>query len=359
MKLLELFRLGALSLPNRMVMAPLTRRRADHGKIPNRLMAEYYAQRAGAGLIISESTEVDPRGAPEVPTRPGLFNAAQCEGWALVNDQVHRAGGRIFVQLSHLGRAAHPLMLADHGEPVAPSPIAALGSAHTSEGLRPFPVPRALSLREIPQIVDQFANAALLALEAGFDGVELHGANGYLIDQFLRSGSNHRTDAYGGTVQNRCRFLLEVAEAVAAIWGVERVGVRLSPWNGFNGMSDSNPMETFTYAAEALDQLGIAYLHFVEPAGQRRALVPMLRRTFGGALIVAGGYDRETAEAVVADGTADLVAFGESFIANPDLPERFRTNAPLNRADRATFYGGGPAGYTDYPALAAHAWNAL
>jgi len=351
MKLLEPLDLGPLRLPNRIVMAPLTRRRASFGKIPTELMAEHYAQRAGAGLIISESTEVDPHTAPDTPTRPGLFNSAQCDGWRRVTERVHQAGGRIFVQLSHLGRAAHPLMLTGRAEPVGPSSIAASGSAYTREGLLPFPVPRTLPLRDIRRIVDQFAQAASLALKAGFDGVEIHGANGYLIDQFLRSGSNQRTDDYGGGAQNRSRFLLEVTEAVAAIWGVERIGVRLSPWSDFNGMSDRHPVETFTYAIEALDQLGVGYVHLVEPVDQKHPLAPKLRSRFGGALIVAGGYGRDTGEAALAAGTTDLVAFGAGFIANPDLPERFRHNAPLNPADRATFYGGGAAGYTDYPAL--------
>jgi len=351
MKLLEPFDLGSLRLPSRVVMAPLTRRRADFGKIASALMADHYAQRAGAGLIISESTEVDPHSAPDTPTRPGLFNAAQTEGWRHVTDQVHQAGGRIFVQLSHLGRTAHPLMLTGRAEPIGPSSIAASGSAYTREGLKPFPVPQMLSLRDIPRIIDQFANAASLAHKAGFDGVEIHGANGYLIDQFLRSGSNHRDDDYGGSVRNRTRFLLEVTEAVAAIWGVERIGVRLSPWSEFNGMSDRHPVETFTYAAEALDQLGIAYLHLVEPVDRKHPLAPTLRRKFGGALILADGYNRSTAETAIAGGTADLIAFGTSFISNPDLPERFRRDAALNPADRATFYGGGAVGYTDYPTL--------
>jgi N-ethylmaleimide reductase len=351
MKLLKPFALGAHSLSSRVVMAPLTRRRAGPGKVPNALMAEYYAQRAGAGLIISESTEVDPRSAPDARSRPGLYNAEQADAWAHVVERVHLAGGKIFVQLSHLGRAAHPLQLEDGHHPVAPSALAGKGIAFTREGPLPFPMPRALDIAEIPEVIDQFAEAALLAREAGFDGVEIHGANGYLIDQFIRSGSNRRTDAYGGSAQNRLRFLLEVTETISALWGVERVGVRLSPWTDFNGMADADPIETFSYAAEALDQIGIAYLHLVEPVGQSPALAPSLRERFGGALIVAGGYDRDAAEDAIADGTADLVAFGEGFIANPDLPERFRHNAMLNPADRATFYGGGAVGYTDYPAL--------
>lgn len=351
MKLLEPYGLGSLTLPNRIVMAPLTRRRASAGKTPNPLMALYYAQRAGAGLIISESTEVDPRSGADAPTRPGLFNADQAAAWRDVVDAVHATGGRIFVQLSHLGRASHPLLLSGRAEPVAPSAIAATGNAYTRDGLLPFPIPRALDIEEIPDIVDQFAHAALLARDAGFDGVEVHAANGYLIDQFLRSGSNRRRDAYGGSIANRVRFLAEVTEVIASIWTAERVGVRLSPWSGFNGMSDDDPVETFSHAAAELDQLGIAYIHLIEAPDTPRALLPQLRRLFGGALIVADGYDRATGSKAVASGSADLVAYGQSFIANPDLPERFRRGAMLNEPDRGTFYSGGEKGYTDYPSL--------
>lgn len=354
MKLLEPFTVGPLPLPSRIVIAPVTRHQAGLGKVPTKLMADYYVQHAGAGLIISESTEVDPRSALDASSRPGLFCARQAKGWRRVVDHVHQAGGRIFVQLSHLGRAAHPSLLTAGEEPIAPSviappPITGNGIAHTAAGAFPFSVPRALTLEEIPQIVDQFVNAAQFARDAGFDGVEVHGANGYLVDQFLRSGSNHRTDAYGGSIQNRARFLLEVTEAIAAVWGVERVGVRLSPWSLCNGMSDHDPVKTFSYAAEALDQIGIAYLHLVEPLGHKPALTPSLRRKFGGALIVTGNYDRDAAEAVLLTGAADLVAFDENYRANPELPERFRHGAPFNPADRT--YTGGKRGYTDYSAL--------
>jgi N-ethylmaleimide reductase len=352
MRLLEPFTLGSLTLPNRVLMAPLTRRRAGAGKVPTDLMAQYYAQRASAGLIISESTEVDPRSGLDAPTRPGLFTDAQAMGWRQVVNAVHDAGGRIFVQLSHLGRAAHPLLLANGAEPIGPSAIAANGTVFTREGPLPFPTPRAIDIDEIPGLVGQFAQAAQLALDAGFDGVEVHGANGYLIDQFLRSGSNRRDDAYGGSVGNRVRFLAEVTEAIVGIWGAERVGVRLSPWSDFNGMSDANPRETFAHAAEVLDQLGIAYLHFIEEPTVDDPLTADIRRRFGGSLIVAGGYQKDDALKKIADGTVDLVAFGQAFIANPDLPERFACNAALNPADRATFYAGGAQGYIDYATLA-------
>lgn len=355
MRLLEPFVLGPLTLPNRVVMAPMTRRRAGSGKIPTELMALHYAQRAGAGLIVSESTEVDARSAGSAPTRPGIFTVAQVTGWRAVVDAVHAAGGRIVVQLSHLGRATHPALLEDGAVPLGPSAIAAQGSAFTPSGPAPFPVPRAIELDEIPGLIEQFARAARMARDAGFDGVEIHGANGYLVDQFLRSGANRRTDPYGGSINNRARFLAEVTEAIVDIWGGERVGVRLSPWSSFNGMRDDDPVETFLHAAEVLDQIGIGYLHLIEEPRAQRPLATELRRCFGGALMLAAGYDRETAEARIADGTADLVAFGEAFIANPDLPERFARAAPLAPADRSTFYAGGAQGYTDYAPAERHA----
>jgi len=350
MPLFSPFQIGPIPLANRIVMAPLTRRRAGPGKVPTALNALHYEQRASAGLIVTESTEVDPFSATDVPTRPGIFNDVQAEGWRKVVDRVHGAGGRIFLQLSHMGRATHPLLLADGRAPVAPSAIAAEGTAFTAEGPLPFPVPRALEAAEIAALVDQFAHGAALARQAGFDGVEIQAANGYLIDTFLRDGANQRTDAYGGTVEGRARFLREVVEAVAAIWGADRVGVHLSPVNSFNGMSDSDPLGHFTRIAEILDGYGLGYLHVIEPAAAPQ-VTPAIRSAFQGPLILSSGYDKALAEAAVVSGSGDLVAFGEAFIANPDLPHRLRLNAPLNPADRATFYAGGAKGYTDYPAL--------
>jgi N-ethylmaleimide reductase len=350
MSLFSPFQLGPLTLPNRIVMAPLTRRRAGQGKVPTALNALHYEQRASAGLIISESTEVDPHSGGEVPTRPGIFNQHQVAGWNKVTDRVHDAGGRIFLQLSHLGRASHPLLMSRGQLPIGPSAIAAEGSAYTIEGPKPFPVPRQLDSAEIAFLVDQFAHGAALARQAGFDGVEIQAANGYLIDTFLRDGSNKRDDAYGGTVVKRARFLLEVVEAVANVWGEERVGVHLSPLNTFNGMSDSDPAAHFVKIAKLLDNYGLSYLHVIEPA-QSPKITPLIREAFRGPLILSSGYTQRLAEKAVHSRAGDLVAFGEAFIANPDLPHRFRTGAALNTPDRATFYSGGPKGYTDYPAL--------
>lgn len=350
MPLFSKFQLGPLSLPNRIVMAPLTRRRAGPGKIPTDLNALHYQQRASAGLIISESTEVDPNSGGELPTRPGIFNEAQAEGWRKVVDRVHAAGGRIFLQLSHLGRASHPLLMGDGQPPVGPSAIAAEGNAYTSQGLQPFPVPRALEISEIRDLVGQFVRSAALARHAGFDGVEIQAANGYLIDTFLRDGANRRTDAYGGNVIKRARLLLEVVEAVAQVWGPDRIGVHLSPLSSFNGMSDSDPAGNFTGIANLLNDLGLGYLHVIEPA-PAQAVTPLIRQVFQGPLILSSSYNKVLAEQAVSSRAGDLVAFGEAFIANPDLPQRFRLGAPLNAADRATFYSGGAKGYTDYPAL--------
>lgn len=353
--LLQPAQLGALTLPNRIVMAPLTRQRAL-GTIPNALMAQYYAQRASAGLIIGEGTQIDPMGVGFERT-PGIHDAAQVAGWRGVTEAVHRAGGRILCQLWHVGRASHSLLLG--GElPVAPSALRI--EPHqimTPEGKRPYEVPRELRRDEIPALVGSFAAAAERAREAGFDGVQLHGANGYLIDQFLCDGSNQRGDEYGGSARNRARFLREVAEAVAAVWGAERVAVRLSPRGSSNGVGTSNRIETYGAAIDALKPVGLAFVELYDmrdghpraPEGPR--LAPVLARQYGGNVIVNGGYDRETGITAIESGEAHAVAFGKLFISNPDLPRRFALGAALNEWDVNTFYTAGPEGYVDYPAL--------
>jgi N-ethylmaleimide reductase len=350
--LFERFAVGALALPNRIVMAPMTRRRAIDGKLATDLIAQYYAQRASAGLIVSESIEVDPSSGLEGPTRPGLFNAAQAASWRKVTDAVHTAGGRIFAQLSHMGRAAHSSQLQPGGRVVGPSPIPASGSVYTNAGPLPYETPHELTLEEISEIVGHYAKATRLAREAGFDGVELHGANGYLIDQFLRDASNQRTDIYGGSAQHRARFLLEIIAEVQTIWPKNNIGVRISPTNNFQGMSDSDPVGHFRTIAALLDEHDMAYLHLVEPAIQSEGLpyvAPAIRDAYSGTLILAGKYNRDSAAEALASGKADLIAFGETFLANPDLPRRLKENAPLNPADKATFYTSGEKGFTDYP----------
>lgn len=343
------FQLGPLTLPNRIVLAPMTRVRADAEGRVRPMTADYYAQRASGGLLVTEATQVLPNGKGG-PGTPGLHDAAQVAAWRRVTDAVHARGGRIVVQLWHTGRAAHPSFLAPaHQDVVGASPIPIEGEVWTPAGRVPYATPRALTLDEIPRYVAAYADAARNALAAGFDGVEVHAANGYLLDQFLRDGSNHRTDAYGGPVAHRARLLLEVTRAVADAAGADRTGVRLSPTNPFQSMRDSDPPATFGYAAAALGALGIAYLHLMEGDDASRALTPALKRAFGGPVIVAGGYDKDKAERVLADGTADLVAFGVPFLANPDLPERLRDDLPLNAPDPATFYGGDERGYLDYP----------
>jgi N-ethylmaleimide reductase len=357
--LFEPLQVGALELPNRIVMAPLTRQRAAAGNVPSELNALYYAQRASAGLIVSEATQVSPEGQGYADT-PGIHSEAQVEGWRLVTDAVHRAGGRIFLQLWHVGRISHPCFQPGQAAPVAPSAIAPPGDVYTPEGKKPYVTPRALELDEIPGVVEKYAEAARRARRAGFDGVEVHGANGYLIDQFLLDGTNQRTDGYGGSVENRSRFLLEVTRAVAAAWSPDRVGVRLSPRGRFNGMHDSDRWAIFSHAVSRLDPLGLAYLHLVDPVGpspfdnpEVPRLAPRLRALFRGPLIIAGGLDRALAIEQLSEGHADLVAFGTPFISNPDLPERLRLDAPLAKPERSTFYGGDARGYTDYPALGA------
>lgn len=347
---------GALELQNRLVMAPLTRARARVERIPNALMAEYYRQRSSAGLIISEATHVSAQGIGWVET-PGIHTDAQVQGWKLVTEAVHQEGGKIYLQLWHTGRASHPDFQVNGALPVSASAIAPAGDAHTPLGKKPYVVPRALETEEIPEVVQTYREATYRAQDAGFDGVEIHAANGYLIDQFLRDGSNHRTDAYGGSLSNRLRFLQEVTAAVVSAWSADRVGVRLSPTNPFNDMRDSNPVQTFCAAAELLNGYGLAYLHILEAlpghmlAGDGEFVTPHLRQRFQGPLMVNGGYGRETGAQAIAQGDADLIAYGVPFIANPDLPERFRQNAALNPPDPATFYTHGPEGYTDYPTL--------
>jgi len=357
--LLSPVQLGPYKLPNRLVMAPLTRNRAGAGNVPIPMNVTYYAQRASAGLIITEASQVSPQGIG-YPFTPGIHSPEQVAGWRLVTDAVHQRGGRIFLQLWHVGRISHPSLQPDGALPVAPSAIAPEGTASTYEGEKPFVTPRALETEEIPGIVEQYRRGAENALAAGFDGVEIHSANGYLLDQFLHDGSNQRTDQYGGSIENRTRLLLEVTAAVVGVWGADRVGVRLSPGGTFNSMYDSNPVALFSYVVSALNRFGLAYLHLVEPRLSGNAtldeVIPELsvnhfRPIFQGTLITAGGYDREQGNAVLASGDADLVAFGRLFISNPDLPLRFALNAPLNQYDRSTFYGGDERGYIDYPAL--------
>ena len=336
-------------------MAPMTRNRAGAGELATPMMATYYAQRAGAGLIVTEASQISPE-AVGYPKTPGIHTDDQVEAWRQVTDAVHDDGGRIFLQLWHAGRASHPWLLPDGLAPVAPSAIAASGKAFTSKGLMPFPVPRALALAEIAPIVAQFGHASLCARAAGFDGVEIHAGNGYLIDQFLRDGSNRRVDRYGGSLANRARFLLEITEAVAAAWEGDRVGVRISPLQSFNDMRDSDPARTFRFVAEELDRFDLAYLHVVEsvdPNARDLGLTvsPIVRGAFDGPLVLNGGYTRDLADRAIVDGLADLVSFGSAYIANPDLPERFRHHHPLNTPDRATFYGGTAEGYIDYPMM--------
>jgi N-ethylmaleimide reductase len=356
--LLTPIQLGPNNLPNRMAMAPMTRCRAGAGNVPTAFNAEYYAQRATAGLIISEATPISPQGIG-YPNTPCIYSNEQIDGWNRVTDAVHARGGHIFLQLWHVGRISHPLLQLGGAAPVSSSAVKPPGEAMTPAGMKPYETPRALELDEIPGIVENYRSAAQNAEDAGFDGVEIHGANGYLLDQFLRDGVNKRTDAYGGPVQNRARLLLEVVEAVCSVWNSDRVGLRLSPLQPANGMSDSNPEATFSYAVEQLNQFNLAYLHLAEmgrdnPGAAGPAFdLKKLRKIWKGVYIVNYGYTRDSGNAALAAGDADMVAFGVPFLANPDLVQRFAQNAPLNAPDQATFYGGGEKGYTDYPFLKA------
>jgi N-ethylmaleimide reductase len=353
--------LGALDLTHRVVMAPLTRMRASQpGNVPTALNVEYYGQRASkGGLIISEATQVTPYGQG-YPATPGIHSAEQVAGWRHVTDAVHAKGGLIFAQLWHVGRISHPSHQPNGALPVAPSPVRAKGNALTAKwSQEPFMTPRALATEEIAGVIADFEKGARNARAAGFDGVEIHSANGYLLDQFLQDGTNRRTDRYGGSIENRARLLLEVTDAVSRIWGANRVGVRLSPYGTYNDMGDSDPQALFGYVIQKLGERRLAYLHLVEPRGADETNVSapsttaLFRKLFAGPVIAAGGFDKHLAEAALADGLADAVAFGRPFIANPDLPRRFARNAPLNPYDRSTFYGGDVKGYTDYPPLAA------
>ena len=366
--LFQPIQLGALPLPNRIVMAPLTRSRAGQpGNVPTPLTACYYGQRVSAALIISEATQVSMQGQGYAWT-PGIHSRAQVEGWRRVTNAVHDAGSYMFLQLWHVGRISHPALQPDGMPPVAPSAIKPAGEAfienENGEGaLVPFETPRALQIEEIPYVVRQYHRAARNAQRAKFDGVEIHAANGYLLEQFIESGTNRRTDKYGGSVENRMRLLLETIETVLEIWGSGRVGVRLSPLSTFNDIHDDDPETTFGTIAKKLNDYELAYLHLVNPAlpqmekgrpPEMRALkmVELIRKNYRGNLMIAGGFDRDTAEEWLETGLADVIAFGRKFIANPDLPQRLRDRATLNAPDPKTFYGGGAKGYTDYPSLA-------
>lgn len=342
--------IGDVDLANRILMAPLTRTRAAEGNVPHALNATYYRQRAGAGLIISEASQVTPEGQGYLHT-PGIHTDEQVEGWQLVTEAVHDAGGKIYLQLWHVGRISHPDLQPNGQRPVSSSAVKPDGYARTHNGKQSFVTPRALDTDEIPTVVQQYADGARRAKAAGFDGVEIHGANSYLIDQFLRDGVNQRTDQYGGSVENRSRFLREVTEAVVDVWGAGRVGVRLSPGRPSKNMYDSDPAALFGYAASMLNEYGLSYLHLYETTDEAREITHLIRDRFEAPLILNGGYDKERANQVIADGLADAVAFGKLFISNPDLPTRFCRDAPLTEPDPSTFYGRDEKGYTDYPTL--------
>jgi len=348
LRLLEPIQIGDLHLANRVFLAPLTRCRASAGRVPNALMRDYYVQRASAGLILSEATAVSPMGVG-YPDTPGIWSPEQVQGWKIITDAVHAAGGKMFLQLWHVGRISDPSYLGGT-LPVAPSAIAAKGHVSLLRPKRPFVTPRALDTSEIPGIVEAYRQGAQNAQAAGFDGVEIHGANGYLLDQFLQDSTNHRTDAYGGPVENRARLMLEVADAAISVWGASRVAMHLAPRGDAHDMGDSNPAATFGYVARELGKCQLAFLCARESLGPNR-FSPQLRQAFGGTYVANESHTRESAEQLLRSGEADAVAFGKLFIANPDLPRRFALNAPLNTPVPETFYASGPQGYTDYPAL--------
>ncbi len=346
--LFDPLRAGALTLRNRIVLAPLTRCRASEGRVPNDLMRDYYVQRAAVGLILSEATSVTPMGVG-YPDTPGIWSDEQVAGWKRITDAVHAAGGTMLLQLWHVGRVSHPSYL-DGALPVAPSAIAPQGHVSLIRPKTDYVVPRALELSEIPGVIAEYRRGAENAKRAGFDGVEVHGANGYLLDQFLQDSTNLRTDAYGGPIENRARLLLEVVDVCIDVWGADRVGLHLAPRGDAHTMGDSNPLATFGYVAEQTGQRRIAFLCAREHEGAD-SIGPQLKKIFGGVFIANEKFTKETAEAAINSGRVDAVAFGQQFIANPDLPERFKLSAPLNAPDPATFYAQGPKGYTDYPFL--------
>ena len=346
--LFDPLKLGALTLPNRVLMAPLTRLRAGDTNIPNALMAAYYRQRASAGLILTEATPVSPQGIGYQGV-PGIWSKEQVEGWKQITRAVHEAGGRIFLQIWHVGRISDPIF--HHGGlPVAPSAIAAKGNVSLLRPQRAYVTPRALETTEIPGIVESFRRGAQNAQDAGFDGVEIHGANGYLLDQFLQDSTNKRTDAYGGPIENRARLMLEVADAAISVWGADRVGMHLAPRADSHDMGDSDRRATFTYVARELGRRKIAFIAAREKVGPD-SLGPELKKAFGGVYVANEGFTGDSAQAALDAGWADAVAFGKLFIANPDLPERLRSGAPLNAPVPETFYAPGAEGYTDYPVL--------
>jgi N-ethylmaleimide reductase len=357
-KLFEPYKLGPITLPNRLVMAPLTRNRAvPPGMVPSPLAVEYYGQRASAGLLVTEATQVSQQGQGYQDT-PGIYSKDQVEGWRKVTDRVHERGGRIFVQLWHVGRISHTSLQPGGGKPVAPSAVRAKGKTFVGGQFVDVSEPRALELAEIPAVIDDFKRGTANALAAGFDGVEIHGANGYLLDQFAKDGTNKRTDAYGGSIENRAKLMLEVSRAVVAEAGADRTGIRISPVTPANDISDSNPQPLFDHIVDGLDALNLVYVHVIEGAtGGPRDIAPFdyadLRKRFKRAYIANNGYDLELAAKQLAANAADLIAFGKPFISNPDLVERLKKGAPLNEWDKATFYGGNAKGYTDYPTLGA------
>lgn len=356
-KLFSSYQLGAIELKNRVVMAPMTRSRATSDNIPTDIMATYYAQRAGAGLIITEGVSPSPDGTG-YPRIPGIYNQAQIDGWRKIADAVHQKEGKIFMQLMHTGRIGHPLVLAAGAQVVAPSAVAAKGDVYTDQqGMQLLPTPKAMTPEELQKAKQEFVQAATNAVKAGLDGIELHSANGYLLEQFLNPHTNQRTDEYGGSVENRCRFLIEVATQIVASIGKEKVGVRFSPYGLFNDMPLYGEIDqTYNYLAKELQRIGLVYIHILDHAaiGAKQvpdALLQSIRRQYKGSLILCGGFDAEIAEDTLQQGKADLIAFGRAFIGNPDLVERLKKEAPLTMSNHALYYTPGPKGYTDYPTL--------